>query len=89
MIIKRQKKKFATARRFRKLEPNLNVVFIEENLDLDTVFVICNRFWYSKYVRLPNGLRYLRVGGRGQCLGAEKSRSQKNACKSHRLPHVR
>jgi len=22
---------------------------------------------------LPNGLRYLRVGGRGQCLGAEKT----------------
>jgi hypothetical protein len=28
---------------------------------------------------LPNGLRYLRVGGRGQCLGAGKTRSQKNA----------
>jgi hypothetical protein len=28
---------------------------------------------------LPNGLRYLRVGGRGFCLGAEKTRSQKNA----------
>jgi len=27
----------------------------------------------------PNGLRYLRVGGRGFCLGAEKTRSQKNA----------
>jgi len=27
----------------------------------------------------PNGLRYLRVGGRGQCLGAGKTRSQKNA----------
>jgi len=26
-----------------------------------------------------NGLRYLRVGGRGFCLGAEKTRSQKNA----------
>jgi hypothetical protein len=26
-----------------------------------------------------NGLRYLRVGGRGQCLGAGKTRSQKNA----------
>jgi hypothetical protein len=29
--------------------------------------------------RAPNGLRYLRVGGRGQCLGAGKIRSQKNA----------
>ena len=29
--------------------------------------------------RSPNGLRYLRVGGRGQCLGAGKNRSQKNA----------
>ena len=28
------------------------------------------------------------VGGRGQGLGAEKTRSQKNACKSRRLPHV-
>jgi hypothetical protein len=28
---------------------------------------------------LPNGLRYLRVGGRGQCLGAGKTQSQKNA----------
>ena len=25
---------------------------------------------------LPNGLRYLRVGGRGLCLGAEKTQSQ-------------
>jgi hypothetical protein len=35
--------------------------------------------------------RYLRVGGRGFCLGAgrEAARSQKNACKSRRLPHVR
>jgi len=31
----------------------------------------------------------LRVGGRGQCLEAGKTRSQKNACKSRRLPHVR
>jgi hypothetical protein len=30
-------------------------------------------------LRLPNGLRYLRVGGRGQGLGVEKTRSQKNA----------
>jgi len=37
----------------------------------------------------PNGLRYLRVGGRGQCLGAEKTQSQKNAPKPRRLPHVR
>jgi hypothetical protein len=28
---------------------------------------------------LPNGLRYLRVGGRGQCLGAGKTRSEENA----------
>ena len=34
----------------------------------------------------PNGLRYLRVGGRGFCLGAGKTRSQKmleNAAESH------
>jgi len=33
-----------------------------------------------------NGLRYLRVGGRGFCLGAGKTRSQKNlenAAESH------
>jgi hypothetical protein len=35
-----------------------------------------------------NGLRYWRWGGRGQCLGAEKTRSQKNACKSRRIPSV-
>ena len=28
----------------------------------------------------PNGLRYWRWGGRGLCLRAEKTRSQKNAC---------
>ena len=28
---------------------------------------------------VANGLRYLRVGGRGFCLGAGKTRSQKNA----------
>jgi len=34
-------------------------------------------------------LRYLRVGGRGFCLGAGKTRSQKNAWKGRRIPHVR
>ena len=29
-------------------------------------------------VEPPNGVRYLRVGGRGFCLGAEKTRSEKN-----------
>ena len=38
--------------------------------------------------KLPNGLRYWRWGGRGFCLGAEKTRSQKNACKSRRIPSV-
>ncbi len=36
-----------------------------------------------------NGLRYLRVGGRGFCLRAEKTRSQKNARKCRRIPPVR
>jgi hypothetical protein len=36
----------------------------------------------------PNGLRYPQVGGLGFCLGSEKTRSQKNACKSRRLPLV-
>jgi hypothetical protein len=33
-----------------------------------------------------NGLRYPRVGGRGQCLGAGKTQSQKNACKPRQNP---
>jgi hypothetical protein len=31
------------------------------------------------YVMSVSSLRYLRVGERGLCLGAEKTRSQKNA----------
>jgi len=31
---------------------------------------------------VANGLRYWQVGGRGQCLGAGKTRSRKNAYKS-------
>jgi len=38
---------------------------------------------------LANGLRYLRVGGRGQGLGAGKTRSVENARKRRRIPHVR
>jgi len=37
----------------------------------------------------PNGLCYLRVGGRGFCSGTEKTRSQKNTRKCGRIPHVR
>jgi len=37
----------------------------------------CLRFLV--FSEAPNGLRYLRVGGRGLCLGAGKTRSQKNA----------
>ena len=39
-----------------------------------------------RVIKQPNGLRYLRVDGRGQCLGAGKTRSQKmleNAAESH------
>ncbi len=38
------------------------------------------------FEQAPNGLRYLRVGGRGFCLGAGKTRSQKmllNRADSH------
>ena len=35
-----------------------------------------------------NGLRYPQVGGRGFCLGAGKTRSQKNARKCRRIPLV-
>jgi len=38
--------------------------------------------------RPPNGLRYWRWDGRGLCLGAEKTRSQKNARKCRRIPSV-
>ena len=38
--------------------------------------------------RMLNGLRYWQVGGRGQCLGAGKTRSQKNARKWRRIPPV-
>jgi len=34
---------------------------------------------YFIFSEAPNGVRYLRVGGRGQGLGAGKTRSQKNA----------
>ena len=44
------------------------------------------QFYY--FAMRANGLRYLRVGGRGQCLGAEKTRSQKNAQKCGRIPSV-
>jgi len=37
-----------------------------------------NTFYFVLHVA-TNGLRYLRVGGRGFCLGAGKTRSQKNA----------
>ena len=33
-----------------------------------------------------NGLRYLRVGGRGQFLGVGKTRSEENARKCRRTP---
>jgi hypothetical protein len=37
-------------------------------------------FIYDTFARqTPNGLRYLRVGGRGFYLGAGKARSEKNA----------
>ncbi|KAF0106403.1 MAG: hypothetical protein FD147_2525, partial [Chloroflexi bacterium] len=39
--------------------------------------------------RRSNGLRYLLVGGRGFCLGAGKTRSQKNTRKCGRIPSVR
>ena len=33
-------------------------------------------------------MRYRRLGGRGFYSRTEKTRSQKNACKSRRIPHV-
>jgi hypothetical protein len=33
--------------------------------------------------KVANGLRYLRVGGRGFCLGAGRTRSEENAAESH------
>jgi len=40
---------------------------------------LCFKDGFAFALGLPNGLRYLRVGGRGFCLGAGKTRSQKNA----------
>jgi hypothetical protein len=48
-----------------------------------------NKDGFGFALGLPNGLRYLRVGGRGFCLGAGKTRSEENAWKCRRIPHVR
>jgi hypothetical protein len=40
-------------------------------------FFDISQFFYDD-IKQANGLRYWRWGGRGQCLGAEKTRSQKN-----------
>src|SRR5215213_7043957 len=47
-----------------------------------------NRFIVNPFGAPPNGLRYLCVGGRGFCLGAEKTRSEENARKCRRIPSV-
>ena len=55
------------------------------------LFALCSLLFAlcSLLFALPsNGLRYLRVGGRGFCLGAGKTRSQKNARKCRRIPSV-
>ena len=39
----------------------------------------CGRVVRTDLFWAPNGLRYLRVGGLGFCLGAGKTRSEKNA----------
>jgi hypothetical protein len=44
----------------------------------DVVFIICSS-WIEQKLYLYNGLRYWRWGGRGFCLGAGKTRSQKTA----------
>ena len=50
------------------------------------LYMLCQYGVFSSVLNLKgfarkgsNGLRYLRVGGRGQCLRAGKTRSQKNA----------
>ena len=50
-------------------------------------YKLCRLYTQEKNMR-PNGLRYWRWGGRGLCLGAEKTRSQKNARKCRRIPSV-
>jgi len=45
---------------------------------LSTLIILFTNPLQEKNV-LSNGVRYLRVGGRGFCLGPEKTRSQKNA----------
>ena len=49
---------------------------------------VYQEYYYENTAKPPNGLRYLQVGGRGQCLGAEKTRSQKNVRKWRRIPPV-
>jgi len=40
----------------------------------------CNPYFFDVCEKNPpNGLRYLRVGGRGLCLEAGKTQSEKNA----------
>jgi hypothetical protein len=77
----KQKEKLAKTTAEKRLSPTDKLQLLQ-NLILHLPLLLV-------FSEAPNGLRYLRVGGRGQCLGAGKTRSQKNACKSRRLPHVR
>ena len=71
---------------------NDTIMFAE---NLFKCFMICRIHFPNRFCQPPNGLRYLRVGGCGQCLGAGKTRSQKmpeNAAESHTSgapPHER
>ena len=50
-------------------------------------YKLCRLYTQEKNMR-PNGLRYWRWGGRGLCLGAEKTWSQKTVWKCRKLPSV-
>jgi hypothetical protein len=62
-----------------KTKPQITPSKILDMADVYLLYRNCNEHSRKLGRRTPNGLRYLRVGGRGQCLGAGKTRSQKNA----------
>jgi hypothetical protein len=57
-------------------EVKITVIKNERTIILPVIFIFPLPVLFNQ---TPNGLRYLRVGGRGFCLGAGKTRSQKNA----------
>ena len=61
---------------------HLAFAFDFELIELVFDFLPITKLFHTQHLlrddELPNGLRYLRVGGCGFCLGAGKTRSQKS-----------